>query len=106
MERVKFSWHKKADKSQNERPRSDNRYHTSRWYRLSKRIRDRDYFCQRCFKKGRIAKSEVCDHIIPSWVYDDFWDEKNLQGLCRRCNIIKGNEDKRKYTKNKREVSR
>nr|DAP90113.1 MAG TPA: HNH endonuclease [Caudoviricetes sp.] len=35
------------------------------------------------------------DHIIPVAVCSDFWDKTNWQALCRKCNIEKGNKDKR-----------
>ena len=39
--------------------------------------------------------SEVVDHIIPVAVCSDFWDKTNWQALWRKCNIEKGNKDKR-----------
>lgn len=95
MERLKFSWHKAKPQKMEQRQRSDDRYHTRRWQKLSKMIRERDVFCQECLKVGKYSKAEVCDHVIPIAKHPDFWDVKNLQGLCKKCNIIKGNKDKK-----------
>lgn len=78
-----------------ERPRSADEYHTARWTRESRDFRRLHPLCQRCESKGIIRASEVTDHIVPSEVHGDFWDRKNWQALCKRCNIEKGNEDKK-----------
>lgn len=45
---------------------------------------------------GKITLAEVTDHIIPFPVCgkDRFFDEDNLQALCRECNHQKGQSDK------------
>ena len=42
-----------------------------------------------------MVPSEVVDHIVPVALCDDFWDRSNWQALCRKCNIEKGNKDKK-----------
>ena len=82
------------------RPVSRDEYHTWRWTKESKKFRDAHPYCAICWEKGKVVKSEVVDHIIPVAVCTDFWDQSNWQTLCRRCNMIKGNRDKRKIQKN------
>ncbi len=79
-----------------ERERSDELYHTRRWTKLSKVFRTEHPLCAECERKGIITPSEVTDHIIPVGLCD-FWEQTNWQALCRKCNIIKGNRDKKKY---------
>ena len=78
------------------RKRSDDNYHTRRWTKLSKAFREEHPLCAECERKGTITPTEVVDHIIPVG-HHDFWDSDNWQSLCRKCNIIKGNKDKRRY---------
>ena len=77
------------------RERSRNEYHTNRWTVLSRNFRIANPLCVRCAEKGIVQPSEVTDHIIPVEVHGKFWDKKNWQALCRKCNIVKGNEDKK-----------
>lgn len=78
-----------------DRPRSADEYHTARWTRESKAFKQAHPLCARCQSNGIIRQTEVTDHIIPAEIYGDFWDQKNWGPLCRRCNIEKGNEDKK-----------
>ena len=78
-----------------ERPRSRNEYHSRRWTVLSRTFRDAHPYCQRCMDKGILTPSEVTDHVIPVEIHHSFWDKTNWQALCKRCNIEKGNEDKK-----------
>lgn len=78
-----------------DRQRSRSEYHTWRWTQASRAFRDAHPLCEMCKKKGLLVPAEVVDHIIPVEVCKDFWDERNWQSLCRRCNIDKGNKDKR-----------
>lgn len=80
------------------RPVSDERYHTRRWTRESLAFRSEHPLCAECLKKGIYTPSAVTDHIIPVG-HHDFWDRDNWQSLCAKCNIIKGNRDKKKYGK-------
>jgi 5-methylcytosine-specific restriction protein A len=82
-----------------QRERSANPYHTYRWTQLSVAFRSEpDHcICALCLKEGRYTPAQVVDHIIP-WPIcgeDGFFDRKNLQALCSRHNIDKGNKDKK-----------
>ena len=87
------------------RPRSRDEYHSSRWTKRSRVFRQAHPLCERCRKKGIVRASEVTDHVIPVEVYGDFWDESNWQALCTPCNLTKGAED-RKLIQNKRNEKR
>ena len=66
------------------------RYYTVRWARLRKLVLARDkHICQRCGMLG----NEI-DHVTP-WMSDDsrFWNQANLQTLCRKCHSKKTNEE-------------
>lgn len=77
------------------RVRSRNEYHTHRWTKASRIFRAANPLCVRCKAKGIIQPTEVTDHIIPPEIHGNFWDRDNWQPLCKKCNIIKGNEDKK-----------
>ena len=81
-----------------ERPRSSDLYHTSRWTRLSRAFRAEHPICAQCLKEGRYTPAEVVDHIIPFPICGEsgFYDRNNLQSLCQLHNIEKGNRDKKK----------
>ena len=93
----KYGWsgYNKRSEKMEDRPRSNDLYHTNRWTRESKAFRNEHPLCQECLKNGIYTPSEVVDHIIPVAVCDDFWDQSNWQALCRKCNIKKGNRDKK-----------
>lgn len=64
-------------------------YRTARWSKLRLKIFERDLFqCQMpgCGHiEGNTAKL-VCDHVTPHrGDYERFWDESNLQTLCKPC---------------------
>lgn len=93
----------RAEKMENRR-RSDNLYHTYRWTKASRVFRELHPLCESCKQKGVVQLAEVVDHIIPYPVCRDFFDEKNWQSLCKKCNIEKGNKDKKiiqNFLKNK-----
>lgn len=83
------------------RQRSRSEYHTYRWTKASKQFREDNPLCIRCWNKGITTPSQVTDHIIPVQIYGDFWDRNNWQPLCKACNIIKGNEDKKLINANR-----
>lgn len=62
-------------------------YKTARWRRLRAAILLRDmYRCQRCGRIGPDTSKLVADHIKPHRGDDRlFWDEANLQTLCKAC---------------------
>ncbi|MCJ2380679.1 HNH endonuclease [Parabacteroides sp. AGMB00274] len=93
----KYGWsgYNKRSEKMEDRPRSNDLYHTNRWTRESKAFRHEHPLCQECLKNEIYTPSEVVDHIIPIAVCDDFWDQSNWQALCRKCNIKKGNRDKK-----------
>jgi 5-methylcytosine-specific restriction protein A len=96
MQKLRHKWHDNKPEEK-EREHSDPRYHTSRWTKLSRKIRERDPFCVECLAKGIYKPSEVCDHIIPAQLVEDFYDESNLRGVCKECNMKKGNREDKKY---------
>ena len=77
------------------RPASDPRYHTYRWEKASIAFRKAHPLCEECLRKGIYTPSKVVDYIVPVALCRDFWDESNWQALCQRCNLAKGNRDKR-----------
>ncbi|MBN9600848.1 MAG: HNH endonuclease [Afipia sp.] len=62
-------------------------YKTARWRALRLTIFLRDLFtCQKCRLIEGDTSKLVCDHIIPHRGDERlFWDENNLQTLCKRC---------------------
>lgn len=62
-------------------------YKTARWQRLRWKVLARDLFtCQKCRKTETNTALLVADHIKPH--KGDpilFWDEANIQCLCKRC---------------------
>lgn len=86
-----------------DRKRSADEYHTARWTRESKAYRQENPLCRKCDSVGLVRATEVTDHIIPPEVHGDFWDRSNWQPLCRRCNIEKGNHDKKLIQVNRNE---
>ena len=66
-----------------QREESDPRYHTTRWAKLSRRWRLMHPLCAECARKGLIREAQCVDHIIPAPICEDFFDEGNLQSLCK-----------------------
>jgi 5-methylcytosine-specific restriction endonuclease McrA len=62
-------------------------YKTARWRELRLAIFLRDLFtCKDCGHLEGNTALLVCDHIIPHRGDERlFWDETNLQTLCKRC---------------------
>ncbi len=77
-----------------ERKVTDERYHTYRWEKASIAFRKEHPLCEECKRNGRVTPSEVVDHIVPAALCKDFWDRRNWQALCKKCNMAKGNRDK------------
>ena len=70
---------------------------------IRKYIRQRDY--AECAECGEYDPRFQIDHIRPLYEQKDtpvdqvdwsYWDEKNLQTLCRKCHKIKTKEDMKK----------
>ncbi|WP_069648969.1 HNH endonuclease [Caloranaerobacter ferrireducens] len=78
-------------------------YNSSRWQRLRKKVLTKHPLCVECEKAGRLTTATVVDHIIPHRGDEDlFWDEDNLQSLCKSCHDKKtAREDGRWGRKNK-----
>lgn len=85
----------KREKGKYIRPNSSPEYHTWRWTKESRAFRETNPLCEECKRNGYIVESEVVDHIIPFPVCKDFFDQTNWQALCKKCNITKGNRDKK-----------
>ena len=85
------------------RERSDPRYHSARWTRLSQRWRISHPLCEECRRQGIITAADCVDHIVPVQIHGDFFDETNLQSLCNRCNMLKGERDRKRIQEWKRQ---
>ncbi|NMB34825.1 MAG: HNH endonuclease [Firmicutes bacterium] len=58
--------------------------------RLRKRVLLKHPLCAECKRQGRVTKATVVDHIIPHKGNPElFWDENNLQALCKPCHDLK-----------------
>ena len=95
MKRLAWDSERRREDGGYERERSADPYHTSRWTRLSRAWRMMHPLCEECKRNGIIKAGEVTDHIIPWPVCQDFYDETNLQTLCKDCNHAKGQKDKK-----------
>lgn len=95
MKRLAWDGERRQDDGSYKRERSADPYHTSRWTRLSRAWRMMHPLCEECKRNGIIKAGEVTDHIIPWPVCQDFYDENNLQTLCKDCNHAKGQRDKK-----------
>ena len=86
-----------------ERVRSADPYHTSRWTRLSRAFRAEHPLCAECQRHGIIKPATCVDHIEPWPICGDrFYDRSNLQALCDECNLLKGQQDKKRIQEYKR----
>ena len=95
MKRLAWDSEQRRKDGSYKRERSADPYHTSRWTRLSRAWRMMHPLCEECKRRGIIKAGEVTDHIIPWPVCQDFYDESNLQTLCKDCNHAKGQKDKK-----------
>lgn len=61
-------------------------YDTARWKRLRSSFLHLHPLCNIHLKLGSIVPATVVDHITPHKGDEmKFWDEGNLQSLCKRC---------------------
>lgn len=75
----------------------DEVYNTSRWKELRELVIKRDKgLCQHCFKKNRIEKGIIIDHIIEISDGGDKWSLDNLELICRACSNIKTSIEREK----------
>lgn len=85
------------------RDRSGAPYNTSRWHQLAKAFLEEHPLCEECKRNGILKAAECVDHIDPWPICEDyFFDRRNLQALCNRCNNLKGQRDKQKIQEWKR----
>jgi len=73
-------------------------YKTARWQKLRWSILVRDLFrCRKCDHIVADTSRLVADHIVPHRGDERlFWDEKNLQTLCKDCHDrVKQSEERR-----------
>ena len=65
-------------------------YRTKRWRQIRERIAREDPYCTLCQREGVKRLWEEVDHVVPhGGDLDLFWDEANLQGLCRPHHALK-----------------
>ncbi|GIW48990.1 MAG: HNH endonuclease [Caloramator sp.] len=65
-------------------------YNTARWKRLRIKFLKEHPLCEECKRNGVVTLAEVVDHIIPHKGNKElFWDEENLQALCKECHDSK-----------------
>ncbi len=68
-----------------QRPSSHERGYNQRWRNLRKVFLAEHPLCTMCTQNGHTKGASVVDHIIPhKGDQDKFWDESNLQALCKR----------------------
>lgn len=61
-------------------------YNSSRWRKLRRQFLIKHPLCAECRRLGVINPSRVVDHIKPHQGDESlFWDETNLQALCKSC---------------------
>ncbi|SLN36704.1 HNH endonuclease [Aquimixticola soesokkakensis] len=73
-------------------------YGTAKWQKLRWGVLQRDMFtCRTCGRLEADTSLLVADHITPHRGSEElFWDEQNLQCLCKRCHdTVKQREEKR-----------
>ena len=71
--------------------------HTWRYVKMRKRfLRDKP-LCAECERQGVVTPAQELDHIIPVEKAPElFWDEENMQGLCRVCHKRKSDAELRR----------
>ena len=94
-----LAWDSERTKEMNSvsyfREKSQAPYYTNRWHRLARAFLDAHPLCEECKRNGIIKEAQCVDHIDPWPICEDyFYDTKNLQALCFRCNNLKGQRDK------------
>ena len=61
-------------------------YQSARWQRLRRRLLLKYPLCAECERQGWITQATVVNHIKPHKGNPElFWDEDNLQTLCKSC---------------------
>lgn len=62
-------------------------YSSRRWQTMRARLLEKKPYCIYCKRReGRVVEATVADHVIPHKGNKYlFWNEDNLQPLCKRC---------------------
>lgn len=61
-------------------------YKLARWQRLREHVLTHSPLCHYCQRAGEVEPATVVDHIVPHKGDEVlFWDEANLQPLCKKC---------------------
>lgn len=61
-------------------------YTSSRWLRLRAKVLAAHPLCAMHLQQGKIVAATIVDHIVAHRQNEElFWDESNLQTLCKRC---------------------
>ena len=93
-------YNRRYDREQ--RPGYSKLYKTARWQRLRKRVLSAQPLCVECGRYGILTPATVVDHITPHKGNQRlFWDEDNLQALCKSCHDRKTAREGRWGDKNK-----
>jgi 5-methylcytosine-specific restriction protein A len=60
------------------------------WRKFRERYVKEHPLCIYCLKQDKLTPTQEVDHIVPHLGDKDlFWDEKNLQALCKSCHSKK-----------------
>ena len=63
-------------------------YSSRRWREVSIAKRQRDPFCERCQREGKITPAVLVHHKVPIKDGGDPWDWNNFESLCASCQAI------------------
>jgi 5-methylcytosine-specific restriction protein A len=73
-----------------QRPSATARGYGPRWRRARAAFLAQHPLCAACQAQGRVMPATVVDHLVPHrGAAVLFWDERNWQGLCKRCHDAK-----------------
>jgi len=71
-------------------------YSTDKWKWISRKVKN--LYGRVCMKCGQDKGIMHADHILPRSLYPSFeFDIKNIQVLCKKCNLDKGNREQIDY---------
>lgn len=73
----------------------DDRYKSSRWERTRTRVLTVNPLCRECLRQGYLSASREVDHVVPVKNGGEFWDDNNLQALCKSCHSRKTRRENR-----------
>jgi len=95
----RLPWEGSPNKKYEER--SDNRYRSPMWRQVRREVLQRQPCCMYCLKEGMSVEATVVDHIVPVKQGADFFDQQNLQGLCRSHHQQKSAKEGNAYRRGK-----